>query len=208
MFIFSSIGALVVDNSRKWRSLFENFEEEVLGSGVDNSNHKSDDSMTATKALWNRIAVYMYSLRERERTLEQQDSAYQSTRSYFAKNISLGFSNSFDKLSLKSTNSLLTTAKSSILDLSSSLTDARHSHSQEMLYDGDVNDFDSVWGTQSFTNYNTEDNNSINGLLSVQINHWLGDANTPSLRSSFDSILNIGESFNNNRCQFIIKKNY
>lgn len=171
----------------------------MFGSGIVNGNQKSDDSVSLTKALWNRIAVYMYSLRERERTLEQQDSAYQSTRSYFAKNISLGFSNSFDKLSLKSTNSLLTTAKSSILDLSSSITDSRRSHSQEMLYDGDVNDFDNVWGTTSFTHYNSEDNNSISGLLNAQINHWLGDANTPSLRSSFDSILNIGESFNNNR---------
>ncbi|XP_011202952.2 alsin homolog [Bactrocera dorsalis] len=194
----SSIGALVVDNSRKWRSLFENFEEEVLGCVAVNSSQKSDDTVSATKALWNRIAVYMYSLRERERTLEQQDSAYQSTRSYFAKNISLGFSNSFDKLSLKSTNSLLTTAKTSILDLSSGLTDSRRSHSQEMLYDGDVNDFDNVWGSQSFTHYNSEDNNSISGLLNAQINHWLGDANAPSLRSSCDSILNIGESFNNN----------
>ncbi|XP_036346682.1 alsin homolog isoform X2 [Rhagoletis pomonella] len=192
-----SIGSFVVDNSRKWRSLFDNFEEEVLGS-ASNNNKKSDDSVNATNTLWNRISVYMHSERERERTLEQQDTAYHSSRSYFAKNISLGFSNSFDKLSLKSTNSLLTTAKSSILDLSSSLTESRRSHSQETLYDADVNDFDNVWGTQSFTHYNSDEHNSISGLFIAPINNWLTDANTSSLRSSFDSIINISESFNNN----------
>ncbi|XP_053954375.1 alsin homolog isoform X1 [Anastrepha ludens] len=193
-----SIGALVVDNSRKWRSLFENFEEEVLGSHTGNNNQKPDDSLNVTKTLWNRIAVYMRSERERERTLEQHDTAYQSSRSYFAKNISIGFSNSFDKLSLKSTNSLLTTAKSSILDLSSNLLDSRRSHSQETLYDADLNDFDNVWGTQSVPHYNNEDNNSISALFNTPPKNWLDDANTSSLRSSFDSIINLSESFNNN----------
>ncbi|CAD7005165.1 unnamed protein product [Ceratitis capitata] len=194
-----SIGALVVDNSRKWRSLFENFEEDVLGSAAANNNKKkSNDSVNSTKTLWNRIAVYMQSYRERERSLEQQNSAYQSTRSYFGKNISLGYSSSFDKLSLKSTNSFFATAKSNILDLSSSLTDSRRSQSQELLYESDVNDVDSVWGPQSLTHYNSEDNSSISGLFSAQINNWLGDGNAASLRSSLESVDNIGESYNNN----------
>ncbi|XP_067645813.1 alsin homolog [Eurosta solidaginis] len=193
-----SIGSLVVDDSRKWRSLFENFEEEVAGSYAGNHSNKSDGNMTTTKTLWQRIASYIHAQRERERTLEQQDSIYNSTRSYFAKNISLGFSSSFDKLSLNSTNSLLNTAKSSILDLSSSLTDSRRSHSQETLYDAEYSDHGSVWGAQSFTHYNNEDNNSINGLFNAPINNWMHDTNTPSLSSSFDSLLNISESFNNN----------
>ncbi|XP_037957267.1 alsin homolog [Teleopsis dalmanni] len=205
-----SIGELVVDNNRKWRSLFDNFAQQFFGAYKKRPTNDSN-GITTTKNIWTCIVSFMNVQKEREKSLEQENTPYQSTNSYFNKNISLGYSNSFDKLSIKSTNSLLTTAKSSILDASHSFLNAKLSHSQETLNDADLNDADFFYISSSPAvqqndqhssnsdelNISNDGNNSLNSLMRTQFSMWTNDSalNSPS---SLDSSLNLSTSLNNN----------
>ncbi|XP_055854905.1 alsin homolog [Episyrphus balteatus] len=166
-----SIGELVVDNSRKWRNLFDNFEEQIFGS---------NDSTSSTKLLWNRIAVFMTNQKNREKNKDLENIP--SSTHYFAKNISMGYSSSLDKISLKSMNSLLVppSAKASYLDLTSDESQPKKSYSQETLNDS--------WdGLQYDISFN-EDNLLSSSFLNAQLECWATDSLTStSTRSSIDS---------------------
>ncbi|CAD7080330.1 unnamed protein product [Hermetia illucens] len=121
-----NIGDHIISNSRKWHTLFENWEEEVFG-GL----HLVD-----TNLIWNKIAVYMKTLEDKEK-IREHDST--KVGNYFAKNItmqmniseiSLKNSLSLDKISLRSTNSLNSRRSSSMR-----LNKRRKSYSNEILFD-------------------------------------------------------------------------
>ncbi|XP_055907904.1 alsin homolog [Eupeodes corollae] len=174
-----SIGELVVDNSRKWRSLFDNFEEHVFGPS---------DASASPKYLWNRIAVFMTNEKNREKN-KDLDNIPSSTH-YFAKNISMGYSSSLDKISLKSMNSLLVPSrKASYLDLTDESQPKKY-HSQETLNDS----WDYLPNEISFN----EENILSSSLLNAQLECWATDSiNSTSTRSSIDSTANSGLNLSN-----------
>lgn len=178
-----SIGELVVDNSRKWRNLFDNFEEHIFGSSSD----------TSPKYLWNRIAVFMTNQKNREKN-KDLDNIPSSTH-YFAKNISMGYSSSLDKISLKSMSRLLvpSSTKVSYLDLTADETQPKKSYSQETLNDS--------WDGHQYEISFNEENLLSSSLLNAHLEHtsWTTDSqNSTSTRSSIDSaILQTGSTMSN-----------
>ena len=217
LFHCSCIGALVVDNNRKWRSLFEDFEQTLMDCGKaarGKSTSYSTNQQQHNRELWNRIAIFMCTQRKRQKTQEEQQqqqqqhnsSFNQSTHSYFGRNISMNFSHSFDKISLKSTNSLFTAAKSSILDIGStfnlSLEQRQRSLSHEQLYDeaAELHDLEFVNACTAFpAGYHSENAIATPMMSRKMLNgHWTNDS-INSTRSSYDSALNLSESMNNNR---------
>ncbi|XP_055384227.1 alsin homolog [Condylostylus longicornis] len=175
-----SIGERVVDNNRKWRSLFDNWEEVVLGNS---------SSSELPKLVWSRVAVYITSQKEREKVKEQ--NVLDSFSSFFAKNITLELnksdmflsklSNSLDKISVNSAMSTLSkrnTAEKSIH------YQHKRSYSNEILFDK-IEKFD-----QEFDRY-YEENVNLNNFFSMhQFDSISNQSNSSSNRSSLEGKIN------------------
>ncbi|XP_030385901.1 alsin homolog [Scaptodrosophila lebanonensis] len=124
-----SIEKFVVDNNRKWRALFTNFESELenynANINTSGTGKKQSKAPLSTTQLWNCISAYMSRQHAREVSELQRDT------SFFERNILLSFANSsFDKLPQKTA-----PIKNHALDL---LSPPRRIQSQEALCSKDA----------------------------------------------------------------------